>query len=225
MEQLKIVFSNQHAAVVFKPAEQLSVPSRHGATDPRPVTGRLLEAQLGQRVWPCHRLDEDVSGLLLFALNSDCHKAVNSWFELHKIQKLYQALACGEGPLPKVGAEQTWTCRLMRGKKRSYEAAFGKESVTKAVLNLPPQNDIHPSRSVWSLSPLTGRPHQLRYEMTRHGFPIVGDKLYGSTAEFNEPGIALRAVSLNLEACEGREKFGLPNTIALNEKLWFFRNC
>ena len=80
VSKLEIVFQNQHFCCVNKPAAWLSVYSRMGAMDPRPVVGKALEAQLACRVWPCHRLDEDVSGLLLFALNEKAHKAANHWF-------------------------------------------------------------------------------------------------------------------------------------------------
>lgn len=65
----------------------------------------------------------------------------------------------------------------------------------------------------WELHPLTGRPHQLRYELSRHGHPIVGDQLYGSTLAFLNPGIALRAVQIDFSKAPGAKSFGLPNEI------------
>lgn len=209
---LEIIFQNQHFCAVYKPAGTLSVPSRQGAADLRPVVGRDLEKQLSRQIWPCHRLDEDVSGLILFALDAKAHKAANLWFEKHDVLKTYAALAPLVGAIPPVNDVQNWQCRLMRGKKRAYEAGFGKESRTKAWRV---GTSIYNSKEValWHLQPLTGRSHQLRYEMSRHGWPILGDALYGSDQAFQEPGIALRAITLDFSGALNRDEFQLPERL------------
>jgi len=211
---LAIEFLNDHFCAVYKPAGWLSVPSRFEASDPRPVCGVTLQAQLKRQIWPCHRLDEDVSGLLLFALTAPAHKAANGWFEKHTIQKTYQALSSTADAVQ--GKLETWKCRLMRGKRRSYEADFGKESITQAVYRGPITTPVaNKAVGLWELQPLTGRPHQLRYEMMRHQLPIIGDTLYGSQDAFKEDGIALRAVDLNFLACTNRDVFQLPTRLTL----------
>lgn len=211
---LEVVFQNEHFCAVFKPAKYLSVPSRMGEKDTRPVAGIQLQIQLGQTVWPCHRLDEDVSGLLLFALSANAHRNANAWFEQHTLQKIYQALS--EEITTETGAKHLWKCRLMRGKRRAYEAAFGKESRTEAVCLGPSRKSNH--HSLWQLKPLTGRSHQLRYEMSKHGAPILGDTLYGSKSTFYEDGIALRAVRLDFSQCKEASSFGLPPLLTLRSE-------
>jgi tRNA pseudouridine32 synthase/23S rRNA pseudouridine746 synthase len=210
----EITFQNAHFVIVDKPPETLSVPSRFGQKDPRPVIGTILQSSLKVRIFPVHRLDEDVSGLLLFAFNAEAHRTANRWFEGHAVIKTYEALS-KEIPLDLSNpyrTPQTWTCKLMRGKKRAYEADFGKESLTRALL----VGQNHSGRSVWHLQPLTGRSHQLRYEMAKHGFPIDRDNLYGSDrpAESGQ-GIALRAFRLDFSRCDGRERFNLPAEIQI----------
>ena len=68
---------------------------------------------------------------------------------------------------------------------------------------------------LWSLSPLTGRSHQLRFELSKRKMPIVGDKLYGSIEPF-EKGIALQSVSLEFGTKELFERFGLPVEIVVS---------
>lgn len=214
---VEIIFENTHFCAAYKPAGTLSVPARTGDKDTRPVAGKLLEAQLGRKIWPCHRIDEEVSGLLLFALNADAHRAANRWFETHEIRKVYQALTLAPDQGVEEGHLDIWKCRLMRGKKRAYEAPFGKESVTEVTLH----NRTPDGRALWLLSPLTGRSHQLRLEMARHGHPIIGDSLYGSTQAFEVEGIALRAVLLDFSRCEGRAKFELPEYLSVPESKLF----
>jgi tRNA pseudouridine32 synthase/23S rRNA pseudouridine746 synthase len=210
---IPLVLKNSHFVVVNKPAGTLSVPSRMGKADPRPVAGMLLQEQIGQRLFPIHRLDEEVSGILMFALTETAHKVANRWFELHEIVKTYEATSLTpKDEIISPSAEAIlWECQLMRGKKRAYEAKYGKKSLTKAKLIIC-QNDT----SIWHLQPLTGRSHQLRYEMAKHGFPIDGDTLYGS----NRPGptsggICLRAVKLDFTQASGYKDFELPASISL----------
>jgi tRNA pseudouridine32 synthase/23S rRNA pseudouridine746 synthase len=212
--QLTVVFKNTHFVIIDKPAGTLSVPSRMGKDDPRPVIGIKLQNQLGVRIFPVHRLDEEVSGLLMFALTPAAHKAANHWFEHHEVIKTYEA--CSVIPSGEIksaiGDLNIWESLLMRGKKRAYEAKFGKKALTKSKLMIC-QNDM----SIWHLQPLTGRSHQLRYEMAKHNFPINGDILYGSRRPGpTAGGIALRAINLDFTAASGHLDFDLPKSINLN---------
>lgn len=211
---LSLVFQNSHFVAVDKPAEVLSVPSRLGGKDPRPVMGLMLQDLLNQKIYPVHRLDEDVSGLLLYALNSDAHRAANRWFESHEIQKTYEAVSPPPPADMRAALSETmvWECKLMRGKRRAYEADYGKPSVTTAKLvGLTPDD-----RAVWHLQPRTGRSHQLRYEMARHGYPIDRDTLYGSIVrEKAGHGIRLRAVQLDFRACSNFKAFNLPEIMTI----------
>jgi tRNA pseudouridine32 synthase/23S rRNA pseudouridine746 synthase len=242
---LHIVFDSDRFIVADKPGGALSVPGRMGAADPRPVFGRQLEEHLGCRLWPVHRLDAEVSGLIVYAKDETAHTAACGWFEARLVIKTYEAwtepkpgaLACVKG------GEHQWTSKLLRGKKRAYESPHGKMAVTKAkckgsvILSRKPvilseakdllrdssptaQNDRRSAQNdgnvcVWELLPQTGRPHQLRYELFRHGHPIVGDKLYGATTEFLAQTIALRAVALDLTAVPDR--LGLPATLTVQD--------
>lgn len=208
---LAVVHAGGAFVAVDKPAGWLSVPGRLGGEDPRPVVGRVLEEQLAQRVWPVHRLDLEVSGLIVFALSAQAHKAASQWFEGRSVRKLYQALSAGEAPGSKNPGVELWTSNLVRGKKRSFEAPHGKRAETRAQCLGSKLDRAGRAGLGWELEPLTGRSHQLRFEMARHGFPILGDGLYGAKDAWGDEGaIALRAVRLNLEGCAGREGFGLP---------------
>lgn len=194
----RILFQNAHVVAVDKPGGYLSVPSRMGAQDPRPCLGRELEKALGVRLWPVHRLDEEVTGVILFALTPGAHRDLSKAFEDRTISKRYEALTdLGVDP----GAhgfdqEVLWECLMLRGKKRAYESPHGKPAATKARVIARVTLDDGPALH-WTLSPLTGRGHQLRFELYRHGFAIVGDTLYGSKRDFGRDVIALRCMALS----------------------------
>jgi tRNA pseudouridine32 synthase/23S rRNA pseudouridine746 synthase len=212
----RTIFENEYFIVVDKSPNILSVPSRLGKADPRPCLGLILEEQLNSPLFPVHRLDFEVQGLIIYAKNPDAQRAANGWFEKKMISKIYSALTTSfkSGPTEMVMNEwQTWRCLLLRGKKRAYESPHGKSCITQARLLSMADNGIYH----WELEPVTGRSHQLRYELFRHNFPIVGDSLYSSPIAFSEDGIALRAYKIDFSKTPDREKFFLPEKIEIKK--------
>lgn len=202
---MKIFFENEFAIVVDKPAGWLTTPARD-AKDPRLVLGRELQARVGAQIYPVHRLDFEVSGIVVFAKTGEAHREMQGWFERGEIRKTYVAWSSAAGSFE--GNEwMEWRSRLVRGKRRTFEAAHGKESVTRAR-RVGGRNGVFE----WELMPLTGRPHQLRFEMSKHGVPILGDKLYGGAEWKREGRIALRAVKLDVSGVTAN-RFGLPESL------------
>jgi tRNA pseudouridine32 synthase / 23S rRNA pseudouridine746 synthase len=200
---------NKDFIAVDKPAGWLSTPSRLGEKDPRHCLGVELQKQLGTQLFPVHRLDEEVSGVMLFARNAQAHKSANLWFESRSVHKTYEALTSGvPDPTWDVGQRIEWKSLLLRGKKRAYESPHGKESITIAIWKGEQKGML-----TWILQPLTGRPHQIRVELARHGFPILGDELYGSKEKYLDGAIALRAVELDFTRCPEAKQFELPDAI------------
>lgn len=210
-----IVFENEHFIVVDKNPLVLSVPGREGAKDERPVLGHILEKDLGIKIYPVHRLDYEVQGMIMFAKTPLAHKAGNAWFEKKEVHKTYAAQTL---PLLdskeefKVGESYEWKCKLLRGKKRAYESPHGKDSLTSAKLVAVKNGIYH-----WEINPITGRSHQLRYELFRHGHPIIGDDLYSSSEKFSSEGIALRAFKIDFSKASGHEKFLLPDILEIKK--------
>lgn len=225
--EIKIIFQNKDVVVLDKPAGVLTTPSRAGADDQRSVLGVELQKTIGHQIFPVHRLDFEVSGLVMFALNAQAHKMTNRWFERRCVHKHYEALSLSQqnfshipANLPiartsfhaKLGQSYEWKCQLLRGKRRAYEHAKGDLSLTKVSLV-----DEVSHRKVkeqilwrWRLEPITGRSHQLRYEMSRHGYAIVGDGLYGSNQKWETDQIALRAVEIDFSEISDSDRLGLP---------------
>ena len=208
-----IVFQNEFLFVANKPAGWLTTPARD-KMDPRPCLGLSLQSALQMQIYPVHRLDFEVSGLVLFAKTPAAHVQAQSWFEHQRVTKTYEARSTMQNaedrPAPSAWTE--WRSQLVRGKRRTFEAAHGQPALTRVRRRA----DL-----IWELRPVTGRPHQLRVEMAKHGFPIDGDRLYGGRS-YGGPseeragpnvGIALKAVSLNFSGIESR--LGLPEQIAI----------
>lgn len=219
----KIIFQNENFILCDKPAQVLSVPARE-KNDSRPCLGLQLQEKLKTQVFPVHRLDYEVSGLILYALNSLSHKESQKWFLNKKIHKKYAAITNLQNfsHWPEsvktdrvyIDAQKDqkffWKTQILRGKKRSFESVQGEWAETQAVIESIDEKNVH-----WKLLPVTGKPHQLRLELSRRGFPIQGDQLYGSKNPWIQPGIALRAYELDLS--EVRDTFGLPQLITVKK--------
>lgn len=222
---IQIVFENENFVVCDKACGQLSTPSRHEAKDARGCLGTELQAQLQIQIYPVHRLDFEVSGLVMYAKNPASHREGNAWFENKTVRKSYGALTRTQsfGHIPEnvenskeilelaVGKTFEWQSLLLRGKRRAYESPVGKNSLT--MVEYLGTNEK--SQLQWKLNPVTGRPHQLRFEMSRHGFAIIGDRLYGSQELWRDQAIALRAYGIDFSKAQGAQKLGLPEQIIL----------
>lgn len=206
-----ILFQNERWLAVDKPAGWLCVPGR--GERQQPVLTHEMSRRLGVRLWPVHRLDREVTGVVLMAKDAESHRRGCLLFEGREVRKVYEAWT-ELGPAAPPGEVAEWRMLLERGKKRAYEAPHGKEAVTRA------RADGQMSRGGvalcrWELSPLTGRSHQLRVGLAKHYAPILGDALYGAAevvarkAGLPPAMIALRARGLEL-APHRAEELGLP---------------
>lgn len=222
---LVTVFENENFIVVDKAAGVLSTPSRHQDEDPRLCLGTFLQSHLKIQIFPVHRLDFEVSGLVMYAKNAQAHRQSNAWFENKQVQKTYRAWTTGqdyshipanvENPRVKIDLSAvqdfTWQGRLLRGKRRAFTSPQGQDTVTKAhYLGLSDKKYL-----LWDLQPVTGRSHQLRFDLSRHGFPIVGDQLYGSKEVYADQAIALRAYLIDFSHAPQAANLGLPEKIQI----------
>jgi tRNA pseudouridine32 synthase/23S rRNA pseudouridine746 synthase len=209
----KLIFKNEHFIIVDKAANVLTVPSRLGKSDERACLGIKLGQDFKTQIMPVHRLDYEVSGLVMFATNKEAQMRANQWFEKKHIFKTYSAI-CTKLPDAidfKKNEEMTWECLLAKGKKRAYIADFGKHAITKVKLV-----DVRGDQYFFDLNPITGRSHQLRFEMYRHQYPILGDALYSSPVK-SLSGISLRAYRLDLSNCSERFNFDLPEFFEISK--------
>jgi tRNA pseudouridine32 synthase/23S rRNA pseudouridine746 synthase len=203
------IFRNSDFVIVDKLAGVLSTPARTGASDPRPCLGLQLQEKLQAQIFPVHRLDFEVSGLLLFAMNPQAHAQANFWFENRLVKKTYEAWTEGEPDSGwKPGESFIWKNQLLRGKKRAYVSPAGKWSQTNAQWK-----GWKNERMWWELEPVTGRPHQLRAHLSQNGFPILGDALYGAQEPYKPNAIALRAFRLDFSAIPAESRRGLADVV------------
>lgn len=199
---MRIVFESDDFLAVDKPAGTLTIPSRRGADDPRTCLKLELERVRGERLWTVHRLDFEVSGLLIFARSAAAHRRASRVFQDRQLDKVYEAWTTGQAPKGELRLDSP----LARGKKRSYPAPHGKPCLTIARV-VERRGEL----LRWELHPHTGRSHQLRVHLSQGGWPILGDVLYGSDRPWAPGEIALRALSLRFHV----PVQGLPEQLSI----------
>lgn len=172
-EDVKLLYSDKDIAVVDKPYGLLTV-----ATDFQ--SNRTMHTILKKhfpkaRVFPVHRLDQDTSGLLVFALNETARDFLKEEFEKRRPKRRYLAVVEG-APDPGEGEWRSFLKEDANYVVRNSAKEEGKLAITH-------YKTVKRGR-VFSLLELkleTGRKNQIRVHCQMAGIPVVGDKKYGST--------------------------------------------
>ncbi|POY41791.1 tRNA pseudouridine(65) synthase TruC [Avibacterium endocarditidis] len=184
MIALNILYQDEYLVAVNKPAGMLvhrSWLDRHETQ----FVMQTLRDQIGQHVFPIHRLDRPTSGVLLFALNGEIAKLLCEQFEQKQVEKSYLAVVRGyvtrqgriDYPL-KVQLDKI-ADKFAQQDKAPQEAITDYEGL-KTVEMLYGVGRYQTSRySLVKLIPQTGRKHQLRRHLKHIFHPILGDTQYG----------------------------------------------
>lgn len=144
-----------------------------------------LRDQIGQLVYPVHRLDRPTSGVLLFGLDSQTARSVTQQFECRSVRKQYTAIVRGIPPEsgrwdePLIEKPDRTTDSLATTNKKAQPAITEFEK--SESWEVPFSTGKYP-RSRYSLvriRPLTGRRHQIRRHFNHMAYPIVGDTSHG----------------------------------------------
>ena len=140
------------------------------------ASGRPLSGLGGpDRAGLVHRLDRDTSGVMLIAKTDVAHAALSRQFADRVIQKSYLALVLGTR-LPDKGTIRS-TFGRRPGDRKQFTGRPGA-GTREAVTDF----EVLARASLCSLvlvRPKTGRTHQIRVHLSEHGYPIVGDRVYG----------------------------------------------
>jgi len=183
-DKLTVLYRDEHIVVIDKPSNLLVHRSEIDRHETR-FAIQILRDQIGQRVWPAHRLDRGTSGVLLFGLNPEMASCLGRQFEAGTVGKRYWAVVRGHPP--EAGMIDHPLSRQrdayeFSGDRSSQEAQSATTRYHRlACIELPVAIDRYPSSryALLELEPLTGRRHQLRRHLKHIAHPIIGDATYG----------------------------------------------
>jgi tRNA pseudouridine65 synthase len=160
-ERLELLHEDQHIVVVNKPAWWVVHPTR-GARDAITVL-RILRDQLGQRVFPVHRLDRQASGVLVMARSSEAAARLADDIREGRWTKRYLGLCRGV---------------LQDGRRIDHPVPEG-DVRRPALTHIDPRRVFCDRYTLVQAMPTTGRRHQIRYHLKHVSHPLIGDANYG----------------------------------------------
>jgi len=185
---LTILYQDDYIVAVDKPAG-LFVHRSYMDKDEVYFALQLVRDQVGQYVYPLHRLDRPTSGVLLFGLNEEVARLMGQAFTDKKIQKTYFALTRGhllsadkidhplKEKLDKLGDKN------VSQDKAPQEAITDYQSMLTASLPITVGKFDTVRYSLVKLLPETGRRHQIRRHLAHLRHPIIGDINYGDNKQ------------------------------------------
>ncbi|NCP64518.1 MAG: tRNA pseudouridine(65) synthase TruC [Paraglaciecola sp.] len=207
---LKILYQDEFIVAVDKPSGLLvhrSMLDKHETQ----FALQLVRDQIGQHVFPVHRLDRPTSGVLLFALTPDMARALGEQFSANAIEKYYLTIVRGHAPasglidyalkeqLDKIAD------KLANQDKAAQSAQTSYQRVANFELEYAVGRYQTARYSLLLVSPKTGRKHQIRRHLAHINHPIVGDTTHGDGKhniflrnEFAYSGLALSCIGMTI---------------------------
>ena len=191
MNGMEIVYFRDAVLAVNKPAGLSVLPE--GWDKDAPYLVKMLEVELGRKIWVVHRIDKSTSGIVVFALTSESHRSLNIQFEKHQVEKKYHAIVNG---VPKWDQKTTkFPLRVNVGHKHRtmVDGRKGIRSETRFKILERWQES-----ALVEAMPMTGRTHQIRVHAYALGHSLMGDVLYSApeTKVISRPALHARSLKL-----------------------------
>lgn len=143
------------------------------------------------KLHPCHRLDRDTSGVIIFAKGKKAQQDMMALFEARKIKKIYRAFVYGK--LDKMSGE---ICKAVLDQEERH---FRKNSVPKSAITRYKVLGQYEGFADLEVELLTGRTNQIRIHFSEAGHPLVGERKYafGRDHDIKFRRVALHAASVS----------------------------
>ena len=168
----EILFSDKQIVVCVKPV----------GMDSESEFPAALKEQLGGELFPIHRLDKNVGGVMVYARTKESAAALSKAVQEGSMVKEYVALVHGDPP--DSGDWEDWLFKDSR-KNKVFVVKKERKGVKKARLEF--RTLRRTDHSLVRIRLHTGRSHQIRVQFSSRGFPLVGDHKYGSRDEATAP--------------------------------------
>ena len=196
--KLEVLYEDNHLIAVNKPAGLVVQDNEHGLASLEHHVKSYIKVKYNKPgavfIGCIHRLDTNVTGIVLFARTSKALTQMNEQFKNRVIQKTYAALIRRK-PQPMAGTLEHW---LKKDPKQNKTKLYHEEQngSKKAVLHYEFINTANHC-FLLKIRPITGRPHQIRVQLARTFTGIVGDVKYGQTRPTSDKSIYLHALGLS----------------------------
>lgn len=188
---IEILYEDAEYIVFNKPAGLLVVPSPHH--EPDTLVHRVNEQfkNPSLKLYPCHRLDRDTSGLILFAKGKSNQERMMEVFKRRQIKKKYIAFV--QGKIARRIGELKGMIYNPHDRPR-FKQPEGKLAITRYKVV-----EIRKHFSIVEAEPLTGRTNQIRIQFKEIGHPLVGERKYAFARDY---AVKFRRTALHAQSLE-----------------------
>lgn len=169
---MKILFSDPNIVVCVKP---VGVDSEHGLP-------QTLQEALGGEIFPIHRLDQNVGGVMVFARTKAAAAELSRAVQEGSMVKEYIAMVHGNPE-----SKGDWTDFLFKDSRKNKVFVVKKERKGVKMARLEYVRLTEGDPAVVRIRLYTGRSHQIRVQFSSRGFPLAGDHKYGARDELTAP--------------------------------------
>lgn len=219
-QPLEIIYRDEHIIAINKP-HGLLVHRTKMAAEADVFALQLLRDQIGQRVYPAHRIDRKTSGVLLFALDEDTNSKLSILFQEQKITKTYWAIVRGY-----TDSEGTIDYALRKENGKLQESVTHYRTLAQTEIAIPLGAFATSRYSLVEVKPETGRMHQIRKHLAHIHHPIIADRPHGCNKQnklFKEKW-AMDSMLLHAKEVEFKHPISQENLIiSANHSLEFER--
>ncbi|SMG10917.1 tRNA pseudouridine65 synthase [Marivirga sericea] len=180
--QKRLAVNNGPLEIIYRDEQIIAINKPHGllvhrtkiATERDVFALQLLRDQIGQRVYPVHRIDRKTSGILLFALNEDVNARLSTLFREQQIAKTYWAIVRGF-----TDATGTIDYALKKDNGQLQESITHYKTLAQTEIPVPLGKFETSRYSLVEVQPETGRMHQIRKHLAHIHHPIIADRPHG----------------------------------------------
>ena len=171
---MEILYKNQSYVVAVKDP---GVISEAGPNSMPELLAQALSVSV-DRIYPVHRLDKATGGVMVYALDPRTAGQLSTAIQQNQFHKRYFVVIEQSPALP----SETWKDLLYwdRMKQKSYVVKRNRRGVREAELTYTVIASGSDGRVLCSVDLATGRTHQIRVQFSSRGFPLIGDRRYGS---------------------------------------------
>lgn len=198
-EKLEVLYEDNHFIAVNKPAGYLVQADVTGDLPLSEIVKEYIKEKYKKPgevfLGVVHRIDRPVSGVVIFARTSKGLTRINEQFKNREVKKTYWAVSDNR-PDPLSGH---LTHYLHKDKTRNITKAYESQNRNKAAKKSELDYELLSSlksHHLIEVKPITGRPHQIRVQLSRINCPIRGDIKYGANNKNRDASINLHSRSL-----------------------------